>query len=225
MCLALSSTRASPSFLASLLPPALSLCVCVSWDRLSQLVSSPSPPSSVLLSSLRLRSLWVLPSSQTQHAWSTLSGSHSHSHSGHPHVHSFAIHVPVMSVNGGSNGGGAGDPCVRGRVSVVLGAQWGDEGKGKLVDLLAERADLVARCQVRTGGTTAAGRGVFTASLKIQNAFILCPPFCRANIESFLEVSGVLVEAQVLGWHLGRSTCAPLLFREVTTLTLVVDPD
>ena len=26
---------------------------------------------------------------------------------------------------------------------VVVGAQWGDEGKGKLVDVLAERADLV----------------------------------------------------------------------------------
>ena len=34
------------------------------------------------------------------------------------------------------------------KVRVVLGAQWGDEGKGKLVDLLAENADVVARCQV-----------------------------------------------------------------------------
>src|SRR5262247_3469455 len=28
---------------------------------------------------------------------------------------------------------------------VVAGAQWGDEGKGKLVDLLAEKAQVVAR--------------------------------------------------------------------------------
>ncbi len=34
-------------------------------------------------------------------------------------------------------------------VSVVLGAQWGDEGKGKIVDLLATEADVVCRCQVR----------------------------------------------------------------------------
>ena len=27
----------------------------------------------------------------------------------------------------------------------VLGAQWGDEGKGKIVDFLAEDADIVAR--------------------------------------------------------------------------------
>jgi adenylosuccinate synthase len=35
---------------------------------------------------------------------------------------------------------------------VVVGAQWGDEGKGKVVDLLAERADVVARFQ---GGNNA----------------------------------------------------------------------
>lgn len=34
------------------------------------------------------------------------------------------------------------------RVTVVLGSQWGDEGKGKLVDVLAEFADLCCRCQV-----------------------------------------------------------------------------
>jgi len=33
-------------------------------------------------------------------------------------------------------------------VTVVLGGQWGDEGKGKLVDLLASKADYVCRCQV-----------------------------------------------------------------------------
>src|ERR1700694_284533 len=32
-------------------------------------------------------------------------------------------------------------------VIAVIGAQWGDEGKGKIVDLLAERFDVVARSQ------------------------------------------------------------------------------
>ena len=36
----------------------------------------------------------------------------------------------------------------RAKVTVVLGAQWGDEGKGKLVDILATSADIVCRCQV-----------------------------------------------------------------------------
>jgi predicted methyltransferase MtxX (methanogen marker protein 4) len=37
---------------------------------------------------------------------------------------------------------------VQNKVTVVLGAQWGDEGKGKVVDMLAKDADLVCRCQV-----------------------------------------------------------------------------
>ena len=35
---------------------------------------------------------------------------------------------------------------------VIVGAQWGDEGKGKVIDLLAERADVVVRFQ---GGNNA----------------------------------------------------------------------
>ena len=34
------------------------------------------------------------------------------------------------------------------QVSGVLGCQWGDEGKGKLVDILAPHFEIVARCQV-----------------------------------------------------------------------------
>ena len=30
---------------------------------------------------------------------------------------------------------------------VVVGAQWGDEGKGKIVDWLSERADVICRFQ------------------------------------------------------------------------------
>jgi len=36
--------------------------------------------------------------------------------------------------------------------TVVIGAQWGDEGKGKIVDLLTEKADLIVRFQ---GGNNA----------------------------------------------------------------------
>lgn len=38
------------------------------------------------------------------------------------------------------------------KVVVVLGAQWGDEGKGKVVDMLATNTDIVCRCQ---GGNNA----------------------------------------------------------------------
>ncbi len=41
---------------------------------------------------------------------------------------------------------------IPGRCTVVVGGQWGDEGKGKIVDVLASEADLVARYQ---GGANA----------------------------------------------------------------------
>ena len=44
---------------------------------------------------------------------------------------------------------------------LVVGAQWGDEGKGKVVDVLAERADLVVRYQggANAGHTVDTGEG------------------------------------------------------------------
>lgn len=58
-----------------------------------------------------------------------------------------------QETSGAKNGGDSPTdralrPAVGNRVSVVLGAQWGDEGKGKVVDLLAQNADMVCRCQV-----------------------------------------------------------------------------
>ncbi|KAL3742181.1 hypothetical protein ACJRO7_017634 [Eucalyptus globulus] len=48
------------------------------------------------------------------------------------------------------------------QVSGVLGSQWGDEGKGKLVDILAQHFDVVARCQ---GGANA-GHTIYNAEGK-----------------------------------------------------------
>jgi adenylosuccinate synthase len=50
-------------------------------------------------------------------------------------------------------------------IIVIIGAQWGDEGKGKIVDLLAERFDVVARYQ---GGHNA-GHSVYVG----DRAFVL----------------------------------------------------
>ncbi|MHC5154533.1 MAG: adenylosuccinate synthetase [Planctomycetota bacterium] len=44
----------------------------------------------------------------------------------------------------------------------VVGLQWGDEGKGKVVDILAENADVV----VRYGGGANAGHTVITGDTK-----------------------------------------------------------
>ncbi|MCV6604491.1 MAG: adenylosuccinate synthetase, partial [Porticoccaceae bacterium] len=51
-----------------------------------------------------------------------------------------------------------------GKNVVVLGTQWGDEGKGKIVDLLTDRASLVARFQGgHNAGHTLVIDGVKTA--------------------------------------------------------------
>jgi adenylosuccinate synthase len=46
---------------------------------------------------------------------------------------------------------------------VVVGAQWGDEGKGKIVDLLTERVDVVARY----GGGPNAGHTIVTGGRRL----------------------------------------------------------
>src|SRR5437762_2723345 len=50
---------------------------------------------------------------------------------------------------------------------VVVGAQWGDEGKGKLVDVLAEQADMVVRYQggANAGHTVVVGDSQFVLRL------------------------------------------------------------
>ncbi len=49
----------------------------------------------------------------------------------------------------------------------VVGAQWGDEGKGKIVDWLSERADVVVRFQGghNAGHTLVIGNTTFKLSL------------------------------------------------------------
>ena len=49
----------------------------------------------------------------------------------------------------------------------VIGAQWGDEGKGKIVDWLASRADMVVRFQGghNAGHTLVVGDQTYKLSL------------------------------------------------------------
>src|SRR5436189_6082674 len=46
--------------------------------------------------------------------------------------------------------------------TILVGAQWGDEGKGKIIDVLTEKADVV----VRTQGGNNAGHTVFIGKKK-----------------------------------------------------------
>ena len=94
---------------------------------------------------------------------------------------------------------------------VVVGAQWGDEGKGKLVDWLSERADIVARFQGghNAGHTLVIDGNVYKLSLLpsgivrggklsvIGNGVVLDPWALLAEIEK-LKGQGVDISPENL---------------------------
>src|ERR1700681_3808225 len=75
---------------------------------------------------------------------------------------------------------------------IVLGAQWGDEGKGKVVDLLAERFDIVVRYQ---GGHNA-GHTVFIGDKKFVLKLIPSG-ILRPGIQAVIG-NGVVVDPKAL---------------------------
>ena len=92
----------------------------------------------------------------------------------------------------------------------VIGAQWGDEGKGKIVDWLASRADMVVRFQGghNAGHTLVVGEQTYKLSLLpsgivrgtpsvIGNGVVLDPWALKAEVEK-IAGQGVEVTPQVL---------------------------
>ena len=74
----------------------------------------------------------------------------------------------------------------------IVGAQWGDEGKGKVVDLLAERADVVVRFQGGNNAGHTIVRGEETFKFHLIPSGILYPA-CTCVIGN-----GVVVDPRVL---------------------------
>jgi adenylosuccinate synthase len=101
---------------------------------------------------------------------------------------------------------------------IILGAQWGDEGKGKIVDLFSERFDIVARYQGghNAGHTVRIGENKYILKLVpsgilrgkqavIGNGLVIDPAALIAEIE-MLEAAGI----QITG-HLWISNRAQVL--------------
>jgi len=78
------------------------------------------------------------------------------------------------------------------QVIVVVGAQWGDEGKGKIIDLLAKSTDVVVRFQ---GGSNA-GHTLVVEGEKF--VFHLIPSGILHKGKRCVIGSGVVVDPQVL---------------------------
>ncbi len=93
---------------------------------------------------------------------------------------------------------------------VVVGAQWGDEGKGKLVDVLAEQADLVVRYQggANAGHTVVVDDRQFIlhqipsgilhpgASCVVGNGVVLDPETLFAELEQ-IRTQGVSIDGRL----------------------------
>jgi adenylosuccinate synthase len=97
---------------------------------------------------------------------------------------------------------------------VVVGAQWGDEGKGKLVDVLAEQADLVVRYQggANAGHTVVVGDRQFVlhqipsgilharATCVVGNGVVLDPETFFAELDQLAE-QGIDVAGRLFVSH------------------------
>ena len=60
-------------------------------------------------------------------------------------------------------------------VTALLGLQWGDEGKGKMVDILSASTDYVVRCQGGSNAGHTVKVGGKTTVLHLIPSGILCP--------------------------------------------------
>jgi len=99
-------------------------------------------------------------------------------------------------------------------VQIIVGAQWGDEGKGKIVDMLSENADIVARYQggANAGHTVCIGdtqfvlhlipSGIFHPHITcvIGNGVVIDPVALMAEIEQ-LHAAGVTTRGRLLISH------------------------
>lgn len=75
---------------------------------------------------------------------------------------------------------------------VIIGAQWGDEGKGKITDLLAERADAVVRFQGGNNAGHTIVRGGETWKLHLMPSGILHPG------KTCVIGNGVVIDPKIL---------------------------
>src|SRR5690606_29831744 len=86
-----------------------------------------------------------------------------------------------------------------GKFVVVIGTQWGDEGKGKIVDLLTERAAAVARFQGgHNAGHTLVIRGEKTILSLIPSGILRAGVQCLVGNGVVLSLEALLRESQTL---------------------------
>ncbi|QEH68358.1 adenylosuccinate synthase [Cellulosilyticum sp. ST5] len=82
---------------------------------------------------------------------------------------------------------------------VIIGAQWGDEGKAKIIDILSEKADVVVRCQGgnNAGHTVAVDGEVYKFQL-IPSGILYTGKKCIVANGVVIDPEGILGEVDGL---------------------------
>ncbi|PHV70386.1 adenylosuccinate synthase [Sporanaerobium hydrogeniformans] len=91
---------------------------------------------------------------------------------------------------------------------VIIGAQWGDEGKAKIIDILSEKADVVVRCQGgnNAGHTVAVDGDVYKFQL-IPSGILYSGKKCVVGNGVVIDPEGILSEIDgLVAKHIDVST-------------------
>ncbi|HTX19243.1 MAG TPA: adenylosuccinate synthase [Bacteroidota bacterium] len=99
-------------------------------------------------------------------------------------------------------------------VSIIVGAQWGDEGKGKIVDLLSDEIDIVARYQggANAGHTVVIGTKEYVLHLIPSGIFhrhvtcvigngVVIDPIALMEEVSMIKSFGIRIEGRLFISH------------------------
>ena len=106
---------------------------------------------------------------------------------------------------------------------VILGAQWGDEGKGKFIDIFSSQADMVVRSQGgnNAGHTVIVGENVYklhlipsgilySGTVNIIGAGVVCDPkVVLAEMDGLvakgISLDNLYIDARahvIMPWHI-----------------------
>ena len=105
-------------------------------------------------------------------------------------------------------------------VTIIVGSQWGDEGKGKIVDILSEKFDIVVRYQggANAGHTVRAGESQFILHL-VPSGILRKSVICVIGNGVVVDPEALLNEIKQLE-NLGISVKGRLLIRQNALLIM-----
>ena len=83
--------------------------------------------------------------------------------------------------------------------TVIVGAQWGDEGKGKVIDMLTEKVDIVVRFQGgNNAGHTVVANGQEFIMHMIPSGILHRGKYCVIGNGVVVDPAGLLKEIEML---------------------------